>query len=288
MRDIETPKAKIRVYEGLAEMASHARAPKLEVEKRLSYFQRDYDALADADRDAWAGATNADALAWCETGNLDGVEKADALLSRFETLAFATHAKGWREDVSGAIPNVPAFIAGHPLNMRRREKIENAAAPITIFCDIFASCSYTGEQITKRGAAVLALVRILSMRRPVELWLGGCAAHRSENGKLVAPVVKIDTAPLDLARAAYALTHPAFLRRVAFRCDYLLEGGAHVPPFKESLRAPLAPLLGDAETLILPPLIGCNDGENKLSWTNPEQWIIRQIEALAPEMLDAA
>jgi hypothetical protein len=147
-------------------------------------------------------------------GDVKLVEKSDALLAKFERYAFETAGKGWRNDVTGGLPDVPAFIAGHPLNMRRRTRLDSAAAPIAIIVDTTISAAINAETIMRRGAAILALVRILAGRRPVELW---AVSQVDANDKGCATVgARINTTPLDLGTAAFALTHPAFPRRLCY------------------------------------------------------------------------
>ena len=70
----------------------------------------------------------------------------------------------------------------------------------------------------KRGAAVLALLRLLSEKRPVSLWLGtslgtGGNSKFNDMGTVLFPV---ETAPLDLARSAFALCHASVSRAMCY------------------------------------------------------------------------
>lgn len=148
-------------------------------------------------------------------GDMSSVSRSDALLADMECVELESPRRAWRDDVAGAVPNVQAFIAGHPLAMRRRVRTLDAAAPIAIVVDIGANAAVKTDQIERRGAAILALVRTLAARRPVELWAGSIlAADGGINAS--ATFFRIETTPLDLARAAFVLTNPAALRRVVW------------------------------------------------------------------------
>ncbi len=214
------------------------------------------------------------------TGDLSYVARSDALLARFERFAFAAPTKAWRRDVAGAVPNVPAFIAGNPQSMRRRVRLASEAAPLAVVVDLTTSGSIEARDIERRGAAILALVRVLSARRPVELWAGAfTGADGDKNG--VAMFARIDTAPLDLARAAFAFVSPAYPRQALYSLarSFGFAGGW---PFKshtasrqylDDLIRPAFPHVGDV--LALPALYATD-----LSTRDPEAWIAETLAML--------
>lgn len=161
------------------------------------------------------------------TGYLPSVKLSDKFLDQVEHLFPApTTRHEIRDDVTGAFPNVPAYIAGQPLSMRRKIKRENEFSPIAIVADLVSSGGIASEKLLKRGAAILALARALSARRPVELW-AGCSMEGMGGGACHV-YFQIDTQPLDLARAAYMLAHPAFSRGNCYgmgKAEYRFGGG---------------------------------------------------------------
>jgi hypothetical protein len=237
---------------------------------------------------AWYGGMSWDAaVKAAREGDLGNVEASDALLSKFEHLALETHGKAWRNDVTGALPNVPAFIAGHPLNMRRRTRLESAAAPIAVIVDVTASAGVSAKNITTRGAAILALVRILATRRPVELW--ACAstgADSDRNGIHVA--ARLATAPMDLGTAAFALTHAAYLRRLGFAIGHEQGfaggwpyGSHHSNP--DVMPAVMAPAFSHVgETLCIEPMRGWD-----AIAAEPETWLENKLADMLPKDLAA-
>ena len=152
-------------------------------------------------------------------GYLSRVAKSDAYLSRLEAALPVQYTRGELTlTVSGALADVPAYLSGAPANMRRRTP-RATPAPICIVCDVATSESTSDAVINARGAATLALLRRLELAgHPVEVWAGYSADHRGGAGSgSVAIVTRIDSAPLDLARAAWVLGAPAMQRQLYFR-----------------------------------------------------------------------
>lgn len=157
----------------------------------------------------WSGASRfADVEAWLRDGKPSCVAPSDALLTRFDDLQFVSRKSAIVPAVSGGAPNVGAFLAGSPVAMRQRVKTISDAAPLRIIADPSSSADIKKETLERRGAAVLALVRMLSAVRPVELYCGFSSyCPQTVHGKHSAhyELVRIDTSPLDLIRAAYLL-----------------------------------------------------------------------------------
>ena len=77
--------------------------------------------------------------------------------------------------------------------------MKKPAGPLSIFLETTGSSGVTGE----RGAAMLALVRLLNEYRPVDLWVCVTFGQREMmNGLLI----RVDTRPLALAHAAHMLS----------------------------------------------------------------------------------
>lgn len=227
--------------------------------------------------------TGEQALAKARAGDLAGVAASDALLEKFERFTFETSRKAWSDDVCGSIPNVPAFIAGHPLAMRRRIRQDSASAPVAIVADLTTSAALTADQIAKRGAAILALVRILSARRPVELW-AGCMMDARAQG-LSAIFTRIETTPLDLATAAYVMTSASFPRRLCYGLGAVEHGFTGLWPYSNNHNAPKKhgleiirrALDHVTEALYVPPI-----HSNDLITTDPQAWIEARLSELSP------
>jgi hypothetical protein len=157
------------------------------------------------------------------SGDLSGVAASEALLDKLESEQFVSPVWRNRLDVVGGSPCVPAFLAGHPMAMRRRERVKTEQGPLTIIVSMTLSGGIDTDTMRKRGASLLALVRLLSANRPVELWTAVCLGG---NGYGTHTLVRLDTAPLDLARAAHMLTCPSVTRGLGYGiCQAMREGG---------------------------------------------------------------
>jgi hypothetical protein len=141
---------------------------------------------------------------------IDGLRHGDAALSaraerylaRFEDDVFTGQGFSTRNSVVGGVPNIGAYLAGNPMNMRQRFRTTTETAPLAIFLELTGSAGISEESYIERGAAMLALVRLLSNTRAIELWT--CTTYGG-TGLLKMIACKIDTQPLDVARASYVL-----------------------------------------------------------------------------------
>jgi hypothetical protein len=156
----------------------------------------------------------------CAVGSLDAVTEANRMIEQVELEGLMTGgAAQWEQAIAGAFPCVPAYLANIPECMLARVECEAVTAPVRVFLDCCAAAGITADQMRTRGTAALALVLALSGRRPVELYVyaslgayGGCVG--------AVPLIRIETRPLDVAAASFALAHAAFLRRLCFSWGY--------------------------------------------------------------------
>lgn len=167
----------------------------------------------------WGGKPWGESVAHVRGGDLAGVEASDKFMAAIEVDNLVSQSWEETHDVIGGVPNVPAYLAGLPLNMRRMERVADERGPLTMFASLELSASIDVGTMRKRGAAVLALVRALSATRPVELYaccsIGEGSRHGNDGfGSHV--LIRIDTAPLDLARAAHVLTCPSVTRLLGY------------------------------------------------------------------------
>lgn len=163
-------------------------------------------------------------------GDLSAVPDCDKIMQELDGNVFVSRQYRVVNDVCGATPDVPAYIAGLPTAMRRRVRQSNVTAPLAVFVDLTTSGGIEASVVRKRGVAILALVRLLSNFRPVEAWamVGlGCPGHAD----FVA--VRLDTAPLDLARAAHVLTSTMVARGIGYSLAHELSTGGGAWPYGE-------------------------------------------------------
>lgn len=164
----------------------------------------------------WTGGMSYDEAVTCtRTGDLSGVPASDAFLAKFESITPMRKAWAFKSDIIGTSLDVGAYLADSPTHMRRRVRSATHTAPLTVAVDLVSSGGVDSKHLVKRGALILALVRALSISRPVELWAGGSATPSSKDGAWHV-WFKIDTAPLDLARAAHVMTSTAVARGMIY------------------------------------------------------------------------
>jgi hypothetical protein len=110
-------------------------------------------------------AASADRLRLVGRNDLRSIDRGE-----MEALIPASRAWRTKNSVIGTCPNVPHYLAGNPYNMRLKRRSTSATAPLWIFVELVASAGVDTKTCLKRGAAMLALLRILANVRPVELW----------------------------------------------------------------------------------------------------------------------
>jgi hypothetical protein len=168
----------------------------------------------------WQGGMNDyQAITAARNGHLESVALSEQYLNKFEGLSF--QARKWTtvDAIAGGAPNVGAHLAGSPLSMRRRKRIMAEHAPLTIFLDVVSSASISANYLKKRGAAILALSRMLGATRPVQVYVvGGMGSYRdyndTGNGFCMVKMPEIT----DLSRSAFCMAHPAAARGMLYGC----------------------------------------------------------------------
>ncbi len=238
---------------------------------------------------SWYGRhSKATALRALTLGDESLVAASDALLAKLEDKL--PHTRKWqnRRSVTGGLVNVPEFLAGNPECMRLRKRLDRNDAPVTIFMDLTSSAMISADKLLARGTAILALARALCEHRVVELWggiaLGENSGYRSQKAWCSTFAWRIDTTPLDVARAAFLLSAPAMARGIGYELAPTLAGhsswsGAwpfaahdfHVRTQAQRLRM----AMGAAEMLVVPPIYGTDP-----LVTDPLGWITRELARL--------
>jgi hypothetical protein len=124
----------------------------------------------------------------------------------------------WAFDVAGAVPDVARYLAGEPENMLTPCEETAPARVVRLVVNICASADITAAAMYKRGAAALAMVdAIESTGARVEIAVANCHQSRaSGNRRAVVVTVKRAEDHAEPDRLAFALAHPATLRRLWF------------------------------------------------------------------------
>lgn len=168
----------------------------------------------------WNGGEHVDAVTRkCRTGDLTRVATSDEFMSKFEALlGYSGSAFQVQNAMTGGAPNIGAYLSGNPMNMRVRRRVETEKAPLNIVVDCVSSAGIDAKTLEQRGAAILALVRVLSATRPVSLYIAATALSYRDMSTHTSHgvVMRLDSAPLDLARAAHMLCATGVSRQMAY------------------------------------------------------------------------
>lgn len=131
--------------------------------------------------------------------------------------------------VTGAFPDVAAFLAGDPECMIEFGEMDEprSGRAVRIHVDIIASGGTQTDVMVKRGAVVVALVELLeTLGFTTEVWLesrnNGGAYHHRQDGSGVGVITDLICAktagePLDVDGLMFAIANPSTLRRLLFR-----------------------------------------------------------------------
>lgn len=177
-----------------------------------------------------AHTSHEDAVAMIKgPGYAAAVADAEHLATLIETTVTADlDAIGFTStyDVCGSEVDMGRFLSGEPECMIESQpiKIARKGRAVRIVVNASARADTPAATIKARGAAVLALVDILSrLQHPLEVWSAEATNPGGRGGTKVPErlvhLVKVQDAaqPVDLARIMFALAHPAMLRQCFFR-----------------------------------------------------------------------
>ena len=177
---------------------------------------------------AWEGSASfcgtrnmAEALRYARDGWEEGAERARPLLEKIKT-ARPTRKALARWDVAGAVPSVPRYLAGNPLNMRNRQTVTSNRQPVITLVTNWSTPARVDARVFECAAVAAAAIcdRLEDAGYRVEIIAGRrCSSERGGNGGHVADLfarLKAAEDTLDLPRVAFGLGHPSVLRRLSF------------------------------------------------------------------------
>lgn len=165
-------------------------------------------------RDVWSGGEDKyEVIRKCREGDERLVPMSDAFLESFDaSIAHATSKFRFISDMTHGVLDVGAYSAGEPMQFRARKRVINEQAPLMIVCDLTLSGGISTRNMAKRGAAILALVRILSITRPISLYVGVALSGGLSCGLLM----RVDTTPINVSVAAHLFSHPGVTRQLGY------------------------------------------------------------------------
>ncbi len=170
--------------------------------------------------DHWYGPLTYDSsVERCILGDNSIVPKAEAILAQIDA-AVEVPSPVWAPSVYGAYPMVPEYLAGAPDPMRRMIPAASDVSPVSVVVATDPAAGVTHADMLIRGVAVIALVMKLSTIRPVKLTLlsENNTQRLNAEGRIEPYLLAVDinTQPLDLASACFAIAGASFARHLAF------------------------------------------------------------------------
>lgn len=174
----------------------------------------------------WNLGVNSDlALHQAVAGDNRLASMANDAISKLELQIGETSKKRNAPYFSGSRVSVPAYLSGNPKAMIRRERQTAQGQEITIYLGISANSKISSQDMLNRGCTVLALLETLQAQG-VGINLSLYVDHTGYDNQLLMTVIDVETKPLDLSTAAFAIAHPAFVRAVCFPANAVLGGFA--------------------------------------------------------------
>ncbi len=222
------------------------------------------------------------------TGDDRLVSKAAALYDLIDS-AVEVPMPAYQPSVYGAYPCVPEVLAGEPQCMRLMKPQYSATSPITIMVATDPACGVNEPMMVTRGIAIIALVMKLNQIRPIKLTLlseNVCGFNPAEE-HLIA--VDVDTQPLDLATACFAIAGSGWARHLAFSVVKDLGHRVAWPSLHSTdLWIPHLHKIGilQSQDLFIPAARVEGDGDGDLYkdiYSNPVAWVNRQVARLTNE-----
>ena len=140
-------------------------------------------------------------------------DKVDRMVSEFKM--HDEQRAAYVPSVAGSRVVVPEYLGGSPMCMRRRQKRDIQTRSVNIYVNTTCHAVVPADNMLKRGASILALLEFLQMSQvSVELYLTAELGAAREHDYI--QVIHVESHPLDLSQAAFAIAHPAFARQITY------------------------------------------------------------------------
>ena len=168
-------------------------------------MQWDIDAGWEGSKDLYRG------------GWIDGLREARGQLTEYvATRREATPQSTFACDVVGAIPCVPAYLAGEPESMYRQETVPAPVEIVDLIVDINANACTDAADMMRRGVAVWLIIRRIEARGKRVRAIASLNVEVPKYRSQINITLKKEGRQIDASRLVYAVAHPAFFRRQLF------------------------------------------------------------------------
>lgn len=188
----------------------------------------------------------------------------------------------WEMAIAGPLVSVPAYLSGCPMAMRHRVPRGASVRHVSIYVELSTMGHVKAADMLTRGQAILALVEYLQATQiNVDLNLVLDTDGTDDKSGDLFQVIPVESRPLDLSVAGFALAHPAFARNVGYavakkhgftgntsRSLSRLGRGAYIPFIRETLEM-------EPRDVYIQELF-----RNDLSATDPKSWIEQRISQI--------
>lgn len=208
----------------------------------------------------------------------EGAKRAQGAL---KTLPTRSPAPDTKTDFYGFRPHVPRYCAGAPDSMIRHTTVAKVGAGrvLTLAVGLDANAGTNAKHMANFGVAVAQYVKQLEMNGTRVHLIGCCVGYFKASGKRQAHSFTIKRAdqPLDLGVVAFAMGHPAMLRRISFAA---IERSAQPQDYSYGSAVPMikADLINPAPGVVI--LNGMvNAGTHAPTPAKALEYVTQQIEA---------
>ncbi len=197
----------------------------------------------------------------------------------------------YRPSVAGSRVSVQDYLAGSPTSMRRRVPQEMQNRSVNIYVGTTCAAGIPADKMMERGATILSLLEFLQTSQvSVELYLLA-ETHGATDGDLI-QVIQVESHPLNLSTAGFAIAHPAFARQVtychAYNIDdfngmwgrsqgYFGQSDEQANGYTEKLAVAIG--MSPADIYVPPPKYYHGD-----IFTNPDKWLEERIISIKDGM----
>jgi|SRR5665213_898085 len=185
--------------------------------------------------------------------------------------------KAYVSSVAGSRVSVPEYLGGSPRCMKRRAVREMSVRSVNVYVATTSWAGFRADDLLKRGYTILALLEYLQMSQvAVELYLTSELDGQTDGDFI--QVVKVESHPLDLSTAGFAIAHPAFPRQIMYGMAYVMDGfsgGFARSQYDANYVERLGKAIGMKPGDIYVPTSKFGDD---IIISKPEEWLAKHIE----------
>lgn len=180
----------------------------------MADFVRAVNEVRGADRDSasndgWAGGSWDDAVRYALDGDLSQVKTAEELVDSLDSEIETDGTRPiWMPSVVGALPLVPAYLAGTPEAMLAKTDVPDVRGDVEIWANTTVSSKCSNADMVRHGVVILAFAMALSRVRNVRLVIYSSCEAASVAIRL--------SSPIDYSEVCAAFCQPSITRKLFY------------------------------------------------------------------------